>query len=54
MKNEENNDKLINSELLKSVNIIKEKKDENAFLNSINKPTNIRYKIIINIISFFI
>ena len=42
MKNEENNDRLINVELLKSININKEEIDENAFLNSINKPTNIR------------
>ena len=39
MKNEENNDRLINVELLKSININKEEIDENAFLNSINKPT---------------
>ena len=42
MKNEENNDRLINVELLKSININKEEIDENSFLNSINKPTNIR------------
>ena len=39
IRNEENNDSLINLELLKSININKEEKDENAFLNSINKPT---------------